>query len=49
MVNENGADEDLLNLIAFLREENDRWEDSDMEELDRSGVLFLSDEHSSPH
>jgi len=49
LVKENGADEEMLGVIEFLREENDRWADPYIEKLDRAGVLALPDGHASAH
>lgn len=49
LVRENGADDELLDVIAFLRDENDRWAVSHVEELDRAGLLALPDDQAARH
>jgi len=44
LVREHGADDEMLEAISYLREENDRWAVSNVEDLDRSGRLTLPDD-----
>jgi len=49
LVRENGADDEMLDVIAFLREENDWWAVSQVEELDPAGLLALPDDEAASH
>lgn len=49
LVRENGADDEMLDVIAFLRDENDWWAVSQVEELDRAGLLALPDDEAASH
>jgi len=41
LVRENGADEDMLEAISYLRDENDRWSEPGIQSLAHSGKLSL--------
>lgn len=49
LVREHGSDDEMLAVIEFLRDENDRWTVIQVEELDRSGRLSLSNEGGARH
>lgn len=49
LVRENGSDDEMLDVIAFLRDENDWWAVSEVEELDRAGLLALPDDEAASH
>lgn len=49
LVREHGGDDEMLDVIEFLRDENDRWAVTQVEELDRSGRLSLSDDSGARH
>jgi hypothetical protein len=49
LVREQGGDDEMLDVIEFLRDENDWWAVTQMEELDRSGRLSLPDESGARH
>lgn len=49
LVREHGGDDEMLGVIEFLRDENDRWSVPQVEELDRSGQLSLSEDGGARH
>lgn len=49
LVREHGGDDEMLGVIEFLRDENDGWAVTQVEELDRSGRLSLSDDSGARH
>ena len=49
LVREHGADDDMLEAINYLRDENGQWATSDVGELERAGLLTLSDEGAARH
>lgn len=49
LVREHGGDDEMLGVIEFLRDENDWWAVTQVEELDRSGRLSLPDESGARH
>lgn len=49
LVREHGGDDEMLEAIDYLREENQRWTVSTVEELDRAGRLTLPDDGAACH
>jgi len=49
LVRENGSDDEMLDVIAFLRDENDRWSIPQVEEMEQAGLLTLSDDGAAHH
>lgn len=49
LVREHGSDEEMLEAIAYLRDENDRWDVPEVEELSKSARLFLSNSGDANH
>lgn len=49
LVCEHGSDDEMLAVIEFLRDENDRWSVTQVEELGRSGRLSLSSDDGARH
>ena len=46
---EHGGDDEMLAVSEFLRDENDWWAVPQVEELDRSGRLSLSNDDGARH
>ncbi|MCK9541327.1 MAG: cytochrome P450 [Novosphingobium sp.] len=49
LIRENGADEDMLEAISYLRDENDQWFAPDIQGLAQSGKLSLIDDDDVTH
>ena len=49
LVIENGSDEELLRVVEYLQDDNDRSRISYVEKLVRSGALFLPENQHNPH
>lgn len=49
LVREHGGDNDMLEAISYVRDENGQWVTSDVEELERAGLLTLSDDGAAHH
>lgn len=49
LVRENGGDDEMLDVIAFCRDENDWWAVPQVEELNRAGSLALPENEAVRH
>lgn len=49
LVRTHGADDEMLEAISYLRDENDRWSIPQVDEMERAGLLTLSDNVAVRH
>lgn len=49
LVRTHGGDDEMLEAISYLRNENDRWPIPQVDEMERAGLLTLSDDVAARH